>query len=99
MTPFHLPSIRSRVASTAHPGRWAKLRRFICDFPLVSKQGLVPHIYSTCQFGASATVRERKRFQAKWIPVRVKKTRKKSPFNQGRRDRHEGRRVQKIAPH
>jgi hypothetical protein len=27
MTPFHLPSIGSSVASTAHPGRWAKFRR------------------------------------------------------------------------
>jgi hypothetical protein len=29
MTPFHLPSIRSSVASTAQPGRWAKFRRFM----------------------------------------------------------------------
>src|SRR5215211_1839066 len=56
MTPFHLPSIRSSVASTAQPGRWAKFRRFMSYFPIVSKQGLVPHIYSTCQFDASATV-------------------------------------------
>src|SRR5260221_13865064 len=27
-------------------------------FPIVSKQGLVPRIYSTCQFGAKATVRQ-----------------------------------------
>src|SRR3984893_14902270 len=58
MTPFHLPSIRSSVASTAQPGRWAKFRRFMRFFPIVSKQGLVPLIYSTCQFGASATVKQ-----------------------------------------
>src|ERR1700740_1124416 len=32
MTPFHLPSIRSRVASTAQPGRAGKSRRFIRCF-------------------------------------------------------------------
>src|ERR1700754_1143054 len=56
MTPFHLPSIRSRVASTAQPGRWAKFRRFIADFPIVSKQGLIPRIYSTCQVEATPTL-------------------------------------------
>src|SRR5215475_4070698 len=56
MTPFHLPSIRSRVASTAQPGRWAKFRRFIAVFPIVSKQGLVPSIYSTCQIEATPTL-------------------------------------------
>src|SRR6266478_5727899 len=39
MTPFHLPSIRSSVASTVQPGRWAKFRRFMGSFPIVSKQG------------------------------------------------------------
>jgi hypothetical protein len=43
-------------------------------FPTVSNQGLVPHIYSTCQIDASTTVKQ-ERFQAKWAPVRVKKTR------------------------
>src|SRR5579863_4720630 len=33
MTPFHLPSIRSSVASTAQPGRCAKSRRFMGCFP------------------------------------------------------------------
>jgi transposase-like protein len=45
MTPFHLPSIRSRVASTAQPGLRVKSRRFIQSFPIVSKQGLYPRIY------------------------------------------------------
>src|SRR5436853_2476584 len=57
MTPFHLPSIRSSVASTAQPGRWAKFRRFTGIFPIVSKQELYPSIYSTCQSGAIATVK------------------------------------------
>src|SRR6187399_1343104 len=55
MTPFHLPSIRSSVASTAQPGLWAKLRRFMRNFPIVSKWGLVPQFYSTCKMDASAT--------------------------------------------
>src|SRR3984893_15586820 len=83
MTPFHLPSIRSSVASTAQPGRWAKFRRFMGYFPIVSKQGLYPRIYSTCQFSATATIKA-KAFSSEslpsdlirgWIPVRVKKTR------------------------
>src|SRR5450631_704737 len=57
MTPFHLPSIRSSVASTAQPGRWAKFRRFMGCFPIVSKRGLYPRIYSTCQYGATATIK------------------------------------------
>src|SRR5216684_1856970 len=57
MTPFHLPSIRSSVASTAQPGRWAKFRRFMGYFPIVSKQGLYPRIYSTCQYRANPTIR------------------------------------------
>src|SRR5260370_16498977 len=57
MTPFHLPSIRSSVASTAQPGRCAKFRRFMGVFPIVSKQGLYPRIYSTCQICARATIR------------------------------------------
>src|SRR5882724_4505090 len=57
ITPFHLPSIRSSVASTAQPGRWAKFRRFMRVFPIVSEQGLYPRIYSTCQFSAMATFR------------------------------------------
>src|ERR1700754_161161 len=56
MTPFHLPSIRSSVASTAQPGRCAKFRRFMRDFPIVSKEGLIPKIYSTCQVDARPTV-------------------------------------------
>src|SRR5205807_2601584 len=31
---------------------------FLGFFPIVSKQGLVPRIYSTCQVDASATVRQ-----------------------------------------
>src|SRR5205823_5038675 len=58
---------------------------FLGLFPIVSKQGLVPRIYSTCQVDASATVKQPKRFQAKWLPVRVKKTSQKiSSSKQGR---------------
>src|SRR5271163_1731422 len=42
MTPFHLPSMRSRVASTAQPGRRVKLRLFM----------LVPTFRSSCSAAA-----------------------------------------------
>ena len=51
---------KSRTGSCqpqTQPERWAKLGRFMGDFPIVYKQGLVPHIYSTCQIDASATVK------------------------------------------
>src|SRR5215475_12375844 len=44
--------MRSSVASTAQPGRCAKSLRFMRDFPMVSKRGLYPCIYSTCQVDA-----------------------------------------------
>src|SRR5271154_4747159 len=59
ITPFHLPSIKSSVASTAQPGRWVKFCRFMRYFSIVSKQGLYPQMYSTCQIRATATVRRR----------------------------------------
>src|SRR5882762_8640874 len=110
MTPFHLPSIRSSVASTAQPGRWAKFRLFMGAFPIVSKQGLYPRIYSTCQKRARPTIR-RRAFSSEWTPVRRqenasnRKIRVLVPIDQNQDsaiapyigdNEHEGHRIQEI---
>src|SRR5271169_1246063 len=83
MTPFHLPSIRSRVASTAQPGRCAKFRRFMrlswAFFQWYPNRDYIPEF----------TV------LAKMVPAR--QLGDQGVEQQYREMRHEGRRIQKIA--
>src|SRR5581483_5897272 len=51
--PLAIDQVKGGFHRAARPMR--EILAFHADFPMVSKQGLYPSIYSTCQIGASTT--------------------------------------------